>query len=263
VPELPDVEHFRRYLALHAVGARIERVVTTDEGILRNVSPIALDRSLRGHRFEEPERHGKWLLAWTSGPAVLIHFGMTGGLAWSAGPAGRHRHDRVIFETDRGELRYRNMRKLGGLWLAHDSEEAHRLLAPLGPDAIDASPRDLRASLDRHRGQVKAALMNQTILAGVGNLAADEALWQARIHPSRRLDELDEGERRRLERAVRRVLRTWIDRFDDLPRGWLLPVRDRRDAVCPRCGSPLRRTVAGGRTTYFCPVCQPYTPGDG
>jgi formamidopyrimidine-DNA glycosylase len=66
VPELPDVEHFRRYLARHAMGARIERVVTTDDGILRNVPPSGLDRSLRGQRFEEPERHGKWLLAWTS-----------------------------------------------------------------------------------------------------------------------------------------------------------------------------------------------------
>jgi formamidopyrimidine-DNA glycosylase len=263
VPELPDVEHFRRYLARYAVGARIERVVTTDEGILRNVSPTGLARSLRGHRLEEPDRHGKWLVAWTTGPAILIHFGMTGGLGWSPGPEGRHRYDRVIVETDRGELRYRNMRKLGGVWLAHDREEVHRLLAPLGPDALDTGPANLRAALDRHRGQVKAALMNQTIAAGVGNLAADEALWQARIHPSRRLDELDEAERRRLVRSVRLVLRTWIDRFDDLPRGWLLPVRGRRDAACPRCGSPLRRTVAGGRTTYFCPVCQPYTRGDG
>jgi formamidopyrimidine-DNA glycosylase len=261
VPELPDVEHFRRFFERHATGTRIERAVTTDPQILRNASAEQLDEALRGHRFEEPERHGKWLLGWTSGPAVLIHFGMTGGLGWSPGPEGRHRHDRVIFETDHGELRYRNMRKLGGLWLAHDREEAHRLLAPLGPDALDARPRDLRATLDRHRGQVKAALMNQTIMAGVGNLAADEALWQARIHPSRRLDELDEDERRRLERAVRRVLRTWVDRVDDLPRGWLLPVRGRPDAGCPRCGSPLQRTVSGGRTTYFCPVCQPYTPG--
>ncbi|MGH2696604.1 MAG: DNA-formamidopyrimidine glycosylase family protein, partial [Actinomycetota bacterium] len=118
MPELPDVEHDRRVLAEHAVGRLIERTVTTDAGILRNVSEVTLDRALRGHRFEEPERHGKWLLAWTTGPAVLIHFGMTGDLIPADGPGGRHRHDRVIFELDRGELRYRNMRKLGGVWLA-------------------------------------------------------------------------------------------------------------------------------------------------
>jgi formamidopyrimidine-DNA glycosylase len=266
MPELPDVEHFRRFLAGRAVGARIERVVTTDPQILRNASPATLDGALRGHRFEEPERHGKWLVAWTTGPAVLIHFGMTGDLGWVArgDPAAvpRHRHDRVVFETDRGELRYRNMRKLGGVWLTHDRDEAARLLAPLGPDALRVSPRLFRSALGRRRGQVKAALMNQAVVAGVGNLAADEALWQARIHPARRLEDLTEEERRRVELAVRRVLRTWVDRFDDLPRGWLLPVRG-PDGSCPRCGARLARTVVGGRSTYFCPVCQPYTPGNG
>jgi formamidopyrimidine-DNA glycosylase len=163
-------------------------------------------------------------------------------------------------ETDRGELRYRNMRKLGGLWLAHDPEEARAVVAALGPDALDADPRALRAALNRRRGQVKAALMDQAVVAGVGNLAADESLWQARIHPTRKLEDLGEDERRRLERAVRRVLGTWIDRFDDLPRGWLLQVRGRPGATCPRCRTPLSRTVAGGRTTYLCPQCQPYTP---
>jgi formamidopyrimidine-DNA glycosylase len=260
VPELPDVEQFRRFLARHAVGATIVRVVTTDPGILRNVSGEALDRSLRGHRFDEPGRHGKWLLAWTTGPAVLIHFGMTGGLGWEAGREGRHRHDRVIVETDRGELRYRNMRKLGGLWLAHDREDARAVVGALGPDALDASLRALRTALGRRRGRVKAALMDQAVVAGVGNLAADEALWQARIHPARRLEDLGEEERRRLELAVRRVLRTWVDRFDDIPRSWLLPVRGRPGATCPRCRTPLLRTVAGGRTTYLCPQCQSYTP---
>jgi formamidopyrimidine-DNA glycosylase len=262
MPELPDVEHLRRFLDRHAAGARIVRAVTTDPQILRNASPAALDRALRGHRFEEPDRHGKWLLAWTTGPAVLLHFGMTGDLAWGPDPAGRHRHDRVIFETDRGELRYRNMRKLGGVWLAHDRSEAGRLLAPLGPDALDTAPRDLRAAIDRRRGQVKAVLMNQSVVAGVGNLAADEALWQARIHPARRLEDLDPNQRRQLARSIRHVLRTWVTRFEDLPPGWLLPVRS-PDGVCPRCRTPLSRTVVGGRTTYFCPVCQPYTPLDG
>jgi formamidopyrimidine-DNA glycosylase len=262
VPELPDVEHFRRFLARHAEGARIERVVTTDPQILRNATPDQLDRAVRGHRFEEPERHGKWLVAWTTGPAVLVHFGMTGDLRWSSGHDGRHPHDRVIFETDRGELRYRNMRKLGGLWLAHGPEDARRLLAPLGPDALDVSASGLRRAFDRRRGRVKAALMDQSVVSGVGNLAADEALWQARIHPARRLQGLTEEERRRLVRSVRRVLRTWVNRFEDLPRGWLLLSR-RPDAPCPRCGTDLRRTVVGGRTTYFCPVCQPYTDPDG
>lgn len=262
MPELPDVEHFRRFLAERATGARVEQVVTTDPQILRNTDPTALDRAVRDHRFETPERRGKWLIGWTTGPAVLIHFGMTGGVGWADTPAGRHPHDRVIFRTNRGELRYRNMRKLGGLWLAHDQGEVARLLARVGPDALAVSPRELREALGRRRGQVKAALMDQAVISGVGNLAADEALWQARIHPVRRLQDLDPEERRRLERAVRRVLRTWVERFDDLPGTWLLSAR-RPGAVCPRCRTPLSRAQVAGRTTYSCPTCQPYTPADG
>ena len=257
MPELPEVEHDRRVLAEQAAGRLIERTVTTDPGILRNASPTALDRALRGHRFEEPERHGKWLLAWTTGPAVLIHFGMTGDLIPADGREGRHRHDRVIFELDRGELRYRNMRKLGGVWLAHDREEAAAILGPLGPDALTLDRRGFRALLARRRGRVKAALMDQRLLAGIGNLLADEALWQAGLHPARRIEDLGPEERDRLFDAIRAVLRTSVERFDHLPSGWLIHVRGRPEAACPRCGTPLGRTVVGGRTTYFCPYHQP------
>jgi formamidopyrimidine-DNA glycosylase len=257
MPELPEVEHDRRVLAEQAAGRLIERTVTTDPGILRNASPTALDRALRGRRFEEPERHGKWLLAWTTGPAVLIHFGMTGDLIPADGPEGRHRHDRVIFELDRGELRYRNMRKLGGVWLAHDREEAAAILGPLGPDALTLDRRGFRALLARRRGRVKAALMDQRLLAGIGNLLADEALWRAGLHPARRIEDLGPEERDRLFDAIRAVLRTSVERFDHLPSGWLIHVRGRPEAACPRCGTLLGRTLVGGRTTYFCPYHQP------
>lgn len=231
--------------------------MTTDPGILRNAAADDLDRALRGHGFEEPERHGKWLLAWTTGPAVLIHFGMTGELIPADGPGGRHRHDRVIFELDRGELRYRNMRKLGGLWLAHDRGEAGAVMGPLGPDALVLDRRSFRDVMARRRGRVKAALMDQRLLAGIGNLLADEALWRAGIHPARRIEELGPEERERLFEAIRAVVRTSVDRFDHLPSGWLIHVRGRPDAACPRCRTPLGRTVVGGRTTYFCPRHQP------
>lgn len=259
MPELPEVEHFRRVLAEHASGRRIERTVTIDPEILRNAPARTLDRALRGHRFMEPERHGKWLLAWTSGPAVLIHFGMTGDLIPGEGPKGRHRHDRVIFELDLGELRYRNMRKLGGLWLALDQQQVTGILGPLGPDALGLGRRQFRELLARRRGRAKAALMDQTFIAGVGNLLADEALWRARVHPARRLEELAEPERGKLFDGLRTVVRTSVERFDDVPRmrGWLTHVRGVPRAACPRCHTVLGRTVVGGRTTYFCPRCQP------
>jgi formamidopyrimidine-DNA glycosylase len=259
VPELPDVEAYRRFLAQHAAGRRIEGIVVTDPGILRGVSAGTLARSLRGERFLDPDRHGKWLIAWTSGPVVLFHFGMTGHLEWGDSADGRHRHDRVIFELDQGELRYRNMRKLGGLWLAHDPTEAREIMGPLGPDALDLDRQGFDTALGRRRGRIKAVLMNQSVIAGVGNLLADEVLWQARLHPARRLEDLTDAERRRLHTKLRHVVRTSVDRFEYVPRmrGWLNHVRGLPGARCPRCRNPLDRTVIGGRTTYFCPACQP------
>ena len=258
MPELPDVETYRRFLATHATGRRIERAVVTDEGALRDVSARTLDRALHGERFEEPGRRGKWLIAPTSGPLLLFHFGMTGHFELGEGPDGRHRHDRVIFELDRGELRYRNMRKLGGLWMAADDEDARHMLAALGPDALDLDRRGFDRALAGRRGGLKAVLMNQAVVAGLGNLLVDEILWQARLHPLRRLDTLTPEERGRLHRKVRHVVRTSVDRFDYVPsmRGWLNHVRGRPGARCPRCHTLLERTAVGGRTTWFCPTCQ-------
>ncbi len=259
MPELPDVEHERRFLARHATGRTVREVIVTDPGVLRDTTSTDLDRSLRSHRFEEPDRHGKWLIAWTTGPSVLFHFGMTGTLRWAGDADGRHRHDRVIFVTDAGELRYRNMRKLGGLWLAHERGDVDRLLGPLGPDALDLSLEAFLERLSRRRGRIKALLIDQTMIAGVGNLMADEILWQARLHPARRVEDLTGDDLRTLHTVMRRVLRRAIDRFDRLPRGWLMPARI-PDGPCPRCGEPLGRMVVGGRTTVFCPRCQPEVP---
>jgi formamidopyrimidine-DNA glycosylase len=263
MPELPDVEHLRRTWARDTAGRTIRRTVVTDPGILRgDVTPDVLDAALRGRRLEEPDRIGKWLLARTDGPTVILHFGMDGGLRWAESPDGRHRHDRVIFVTDAGEMRFRNMRKLGGLWLAHDEGALGTVLAQVGPDALVLEPREVAARLRTRRGQVKSALMDQALLSGVGNLIADEILWQARLHPKRRLRELTDRGVLDLARVTRSVLREAVDRYDYLSRkrSWLNHVRGRPGAACPRCGTPLERTVAAGRTTWFCPACQPAPP---
>jgi formamidopyrimidine-DNA glycosylase len=259
VPELPDVEHFRRFLSQHASGRKIEGVVVTDPGILRGVESGPLDRALTGHRFHEPDRHGKWLIAWTTGPAVLIHFGMTGDLSWAEGPAGRHRHDRVVFVLDRGELRYRNMRKLGGLWLAHGPDEVAEILGPLGPDALEVKRRQFLDLLAPRRGRVKAALMDQRLVAGLGNILVDEILWQARVHPSTPLERLTASQRDQLFTRMRSVVRRAVETHDhvDRNRRWLSHVRGRPGARCPRRHEELERTVIAGRTTYYCPRCQP------
>jgi formamidopyrimidine-DNA glycosylase len=259
MPELPDVEHLRRLWAHHAPGRRVERVVTLDPAIVRNVSPAEVDDAMRGHRLGEPTRHGKWLIAPTTGPSLLLHFGMTGGLEWAADAGGRHRHDRLVLELDHGELRYRNMRKLGGVWLARDPDEHQALLGGLGPDALTLSREELLDLLSSRRGKIKAALMDQTLIAGIGNLLADEILWHARVHPARRIQDLRPGEPERVLAELRRVVGRWVEGYGKLPKGWLIHVRGRGTSTCPRCGTPLGRDVVGGRTTYFCPRCQPET----
>jgi formamidopyrimidine-DNA glycosylase len=263
VPELPDVEAYRRFFARHAAGRVVRRTIVPDPTILRNTTPHEFDAAVRNRRFEDPERVGKWLLCWTDGPAILLHFGMTGDLVWSGDEPDRHRHDRVILELDGGdELRYRNMRKLGGAWLAHDRHEAGLILGPLGPDALSIRRRVFLDRLARRRGGIKAALMDQTLVAGVGNIVADEVLWQARIHPRRRIESLGDDERTELYRKLHAVLKESVDRYDYVPRkrSWLSHVRGIPGAACPRCGTPLERTTAAGRTTYFCPSCQPSEP---
>jgi formamidopyrimidine-DNA glycosylase len=258
VPELPDVEQFRRFFEANAAGKTVASV-EADPTILRNVEAEALSAALKGRRFGVPLRHGKWLSAPTDGPTLLLHFGMTGDLIWSGDEPERHRHDRLILAfVEGGELRYRNMRKLGGVWLAHDQEELDEILGRLGPDALTLRRKEFLIRLAKRRGSVKAALMDQRLVAGIGNIIADEVLWHARIHPKRAIESLDPDERRRLHTQMRKVLREAVDRFDYLPRkrSWLSHVRGDPNARCPRCGTPLAKTVVG-RTTYFCPNCQP------
>jgi formamidopyrimidine-DNA glycosylase len=259
MPELPDVEGFRRYLGRYAKGRRIEAVDVPSPDIVRNTTPQGLGRALQGRRFTDTERQGKWLLAHTDDSAVLLmHFGMTGGLKWTGGAENDHIHDRVIFRMEGGALRYRNMRKLGGLWLALDGRETEALMGTLGPDALALDRDGFEQALSRSRGRIKPALMNQKLLAGIGNELSDEILWQARIHPSRPVPELETRERRALYRAMQKVLKESI-RHGRIPRhpSWLTAARGRRDVPCPRCGSTFERSRIGGRTAYWCPKCQP------
>jgi len=268
MPELPDVEVYRRFFRRYAAGKTVE-TISADPTIVRNATPQALRQALRGKTFEDPDRHGKWLICRTEGPALLLHFGMTGDLVWSGEEPERHRHDRLTIGFAGGEeLRYRNMRKLGGVWLTHDEGETQDILGPLGPDALALGRRAFLELLRRRRGGVKAALMDQSFVAGVGNIIADEVLWHARIHPRRRIESLGEEERKLLFTQLHGVLRDAVEGYDYIPRkrSWLSHVRGLPDARCPRCASPLQRTTVAGRTTYFCSRCQvpdPYHgPGD-
>ncbi|WP_255948972.1 DNA-formamidopyrimidine glycosylase family protein [Streptomyces odontomachi] len=271
MPELPDVEAFRKVLASCAQDAVIRRVDVYDTGVLHDVSAARLRRELTGRSFAAPERHGKWLLARTSGdddadgsPTVLLHFGMTGRLVCCAPGEERHAHDRVVFTVapaQRGrherELRYRDQRKLKGLWLVDDAG-AKRMLADQGPDAAQVSQAEFDERLARRRGGVKSALTDQSLLAGLGNLLADELLWRARLAPDTPVGTLTDADRARLYKEMRSTLKATVQagRIPDRAT-WLTGHRDDDPARCPRCGTGLRRDRVSGRATVWCPHCQP------
>jgi formamidopyrimidine-DNA glycosylase len=223
--------------------------------MLRNAMPQALGRALRGRSLNPAERHGKWIVAGDG--RLLLHFGMTGLLAWAEPGEERHRHDRVVFLYGDGELRYRNMRKLGGVWLARDEGERRSIMGPLGPDALSVSRDQLDELLARRRGGAKAALMDQRLIAGLGNLLSDEILWRARVHPRTPVAALGKRRRDALHRAMRETLRGSI-RSGRVPHGtnWLTAVRDQPEPRCPRCGARLRKATVAGRTACWCPRCQ-------
>lgn len=257
MPELPDVEAFRRYFASHAAGRRVQRVTAPDAEVIRNTSPQGLGRALHRRRFAQPRRHGKWLIAPTEdGASVVFHFAMTGFLEWAGDDADRHPHDRVVFVLDCGELRYHALRKLGGVWLVRDDEVA-AVTGPLGPDALSVGLDRFRELLSDRRGGVKAALIDQRLIAGGGNLIADETLWLAGIHPRRPVTDLSTHEVAGLHEAFRRVLGESVEAGHvPGPESWLTGARDADDPACPRCAAALQHGTVAGRSTYWCPSCQ-------
>jgi formamidopyrimidine-DNA glycosylase len=258
VPELPDVEGFRRALARTLPGRRVRDVEVRDPGILRNTTARALKRHLGGHRFDKPIRHGKWLLLPTDGPTLLVHSGMTGHPYYAPADADEEGMERLVVALDRGELRYSDQRKLRGVWMADNEDAAAGVMGDQGPDALDIGLRTFRDALTGRRGRLKTTLMDQSVIAGLGNLLTDEICWQARLHPSRAVADLDADAVKQLHTTMGRVLRTSV-RHGCVPalRRWLTGVRDEPDPSCPRCGTRLKKGRTGGRTSLWCPRCQP------
>jgi formamidopyrimidine-DNA glycosylase len=265
MPELPDVESYKRYLDATSLHQEIADVRVANAKVLSGVSGRKLQRALRGRSFERTRRHGKHLfVALDDDRWLRLHFGMTGRLAYFKHLKDDPAHDRVRFDFDNGyHLAFDDQRLFGQVGLINDPD-AFIAAQGLGPDAMDAS-LDRSAFTERMRdrkGGLKAALIDQSLLAGIGNLYADEILFQAGLHPNSPVQRLDPKALGNLYKTMRRVLRVAVNRgagseelVDKLPRSYLLPSRYAgRD--CPRCGGPIETIKTAGRTTYFCPRCQ-------
>jgi formamidopyrimidine-DNA glycosylase len=259
LPELPDVETYRRYLAAHALHQGIAHVKVSSPRQLAGTSPQGLRRALVRRRFESTRRHGKHLFARIGkGRWLMLHFGMTGSLSYDRKGRGvpPYTRLRIDFGRDR-QLAFLDPRKLGRIALT-DSPRRFIEARHLGPDALALDRAALAKLAAGTRGAIKSWLMDQHAIAGIGNIYADEILVQARIHPRRSPNALERRALGRLFTSLGQVLRQAIAAGADparMPKSFLLS-RRKRGARCPRCGGAVERMAIGGRSTYYCPSCQ-------
>jgi formamidopyrimidine-DNA glycosylase len=255
MPELPEVETFRRYIDATSLHQRIVRVEVQSADLLKDVSARRLSRRLKGRCFESTRRHGKHVFARADEAWLRLHFGMTGSLRYFKGEDKAPPHTRVLFVFDKEyRLAFEDQRKFGEIGLVDDADEFLKR-RELGPDALDVAFSEFKQTIGKHHGALKSTLLNQRVIAGIGNIYADEILFQARIHPATKTARLGDKALKRLFGTMRRVLEKAIEcqaNGNEMPRSWLVLHRE-KGGKCPRCGRELKSSKIGGRTAWFCP----------
>jgi formamidopyrimidine-DNA glycosylase len=249
VPELPEAEQARQLIEAGGLRRRIVAVDDSDTYVSRPHAPGEIADALVGRQLTSAHRRGKamWLETSDDGPVLGLHLGMAGRIVVDEEPSPRGWDRFVVHFEDGGSLALRDKRRLGRARLAPDIDA-------LGPDAAEISRADFRARVGRGSAPIKARLMDQSVVAGVGNLLADEILWRARLDPRRPAGELSVEELDRLRREVRAATRSAIRR-GGAHTGDMIAER-RPGGHCPRCGAEMARATVGGRTTFWCPVEQ-------
>jgi len=271
MPELPEVETIKNELLPHVVGRGISGVTLSWDGIVRQPSAEEFRSYLIGRTIVGLARRGKYLIFNLNGDeALIIHLKMTGSLLLKPASAEPERFIRAVIYLDSGTgIYFRDSRKLGRMWLTNDTNS---IIAKLGPEPLEVNftPEVLAQRLKNRSAPIKAILCDQSFIAGVGNMYADEALFAARIHPLRSGKSLSWDEVKRLYSAIQRVLWAAIDDKGASVDSYLRPGGELGTAhfqfqvahclsgkSCPVCGTPTERIPIRHRGSYFCPKCQP------
>ncbi len=272
MPELPEVETVRRTLT-PAIGARITTVWDSAKGLhMQRKPPRAKLKTLAGATITGVRRHGKYLLVDTDGPSLLVHLGMTGRFCIHRAGEPRHNHTHLVLGlADGRELRFTDARRFGQLDIVErEREREHAGLALLGPDALvdGVDPDALLAVAKRRKSPLKIFVLDQSVIAGVGNIYASEALWRAQLRPTTRAHKLTLPAAKRLAAAITETLTNALEnggttlsdfvaadgtKGDNVDYLW---VYERDGEPCLRCKTRIKRSVLGGRATYYCPRCQ-------
>ena len=270
MPELPEVETVKNELMSHVVGHRITGVTLFWNGIVRQPSAAEFRSRLLGQEITGRRRRGKYLmLHLDSGQVLIIHLKMSGSLLLKPAGAEPGKFIRAILHLNENEIHFRDPRKFGVMWLVEDADS---VINKLGPEPLEAgfTPQLLAQRLANRAAPIKALLCDQTVIAGIGNMYADEALFAAGIHPLRAGKSLSKDEIGRLHHAIQQVLRGGITNKGASTDTYFRPsgeigtahfqfkVAHRRGENCPVCGTPLERITVRNRGTYFCPKCQPH-----
>jgi formamidopyrimidine-DNA glycosylase len=277
MPELPEVETVRRALAPVLEGRRFEAVRIHDARLTRPLDPDEVAREMEGETVALVDRRGKYLIVrYVSGRALLIHLRMTGSLLHApSGELPDDPHRRAVVRLDDGsDVSYRDVRRFG-TWLLLEPDEVESYVdGKVGAEPLAEAykAKHLAEKLAHRRAPVKAAILDQRTVAGVGNIYADEALWRARVHPLTPANELDPTRVRALHRAIRKALELGIARQGSTLSDYRTPngepgrmqhefkVYGRDGEPCERCGTPIDKIRVGGRGTWYCPSCQPFGP---
>ncbi|HHY00972.1 MAG TPA: Fpg/Nei family DNA glycosylase [Methanothermobacter sp.] len=255
MPELPSVEIFKRYFDEHALNQLIKKVDVESPKLVVFNDHEKLENTLEGHEFVSSKRYGKYLFSQLDNDLHLImHFGMTGYLHYSHKDEGTSPYPRLKIDFANGNhLAFDDARKFGKLGITTDPDK-FIVLKRLGPDALQVELEEFQKIFKGRKGMIKPLLLNQNLIAGVGNLYADEILYQTSIHPMTRADQLNTRQWENLFLNMKKVLEIAIeyqDKPDSLPDSYLLPHRHKR-GHCPEGGN-LDVIKVGGRTTFFCP----------
>ena len=270
MPELPEVETIKNELLPHVAGHRITGVTLFWDGIVRQPSVEEFCSHLTGQRITGIARRGKYLIhSLTSHQVLIIHLKMTGSLLLKPASAEPDKYARaVIYLDNETQIQFRDPRKFGAMWLVEDK---NTIIGKLGPEPLEAdfTPQTLLKRLSNRMAPIKALLCDQTFIAGIGNMYADEALFAAGIHPLRSGGSLSRDEVKRLHHAIQQVLRNGIKNMGASTDTYYRPsgekgfahhhfrVAHRGGQPCPVCGTTIERIVVRNRGTYFCPRCQP------
>jgi formamidopyrimidine-DNA glycosylase len=259
MPELPDVEIYKRYMDSTSLNQRIENVEVNESKVLDGISKKKLQDALQGHSFKKTLRHGKNLFAMLEKDLWLrLHFGMTGYLEYYKKADKDNSHRRVVISFDNGyHLAYVNQRLLGKVNLVKNLDQFLKD-NELGMDALKIKVDEFKKRIHERKGAIKSTLMNQQVIAGIGNIYVDEILFQEGIHPKTKADQLNDDQLETLFHKMKDVLNTAIDKEadpDKMPDSYLLSHRS-EDEGCPKCKGKVKKIKVSGRNGYYCPSCQ-------